>query len=171
MRGPELAAAVTPRSLVSSVIRAFSGTMPSGGNRTPRADGGSEASGEGSSGVDQNFPYSRPNATEIRFAPEAAGVFHNMGVLTQSLLEQERTSATDSLKPFFNGDSPQEEGFSDGRNMEIENCQILTESQPTSLGRDFSSPPVIARTPPLDLSGREISTPFRRSISSHGMSE
>jgi hypothetical protein len=171
MRGPELAAAVTPRSLVSSVIRALSGTMPSGGNRTSRADGGSEASGEGSSGVDQNFPYSRPNVTEIRFAPEADAVFRSMGVLTQESLEQERTSATDSLKPLFSVDSPREEGFLDGRNREIGNCQILTESQPTSFGRDFSSPPVIARTPLLDFSGREISTPFRRHISYHGMSE
>ena len=172
MRGPELAAAVTPRSLVSSVIRAFTGTMPSGGNRTSSADGGSEASGEESSGVDPNFPYSRPNATEIRFAPEEEAIFHNTGALTQDILVQERTFATDSLKPFFRVDSPREEGFLVGRNMEIGNFQNLTESQPTSFGRDFpSSPPVIARTPPLGFSGREIPTPFRRPLSSHGMSE
>jgi hypothetical protein len=60
MRGPELAAVATPRTIVSSVIRAFTGTLSSGSNRNPRPDVETDVPMEESSENDPDLQDSLP---------------------------------------------------------------------------------------------------------------
>jgi hypothetical protein len=106
MRGPELAAAATPRTLVSSVIRAFTGTLSSGSNRDPRPDVGIEVSKERSSENDPDLNASLPKFSDFRSSPNGESGSPVVGVMMQDILTQEGNVATDISPTRFLVDVP-----------------------------------------------------------------
>jgi hypothetical protein len=88
---------------VSSVIRAFTGTLSSGSNRNPRPDVGIEASKEESSEINPDLNESLPNFPYFRSSPDGESGSPVVGLTMQDILMQEGNGATDIPPTRFSG--------------------------------------------------------------------
>jgi hypothetical protein len=128
MRGQELAAVATPRTLVSSVIRAISALTP-GGNRNSRMEVG--ASGEEDPKDDRQSEEFEPKPPEIRYAQ------HGEQDLIAEISKNEDEDAADNQPVrFMEKRYSQDEGLTFPPLEEIERRSSLMSAGPAFTGRE-----------------------------------